>query len=406
MGWVNRWRVYIKPFDEDGNYSDWIEVTSDLEAKLTEVKQDLDNDTYQIGVYRNSNLTLSLNNSEGKYGDVDDPRSIFRYKRSDSLVKVTWEVEADGPYAGDAVVGKSILSEEMTLFTGLLSDESATMDLSKQVINFVALGRESLFERVTVPAGVANGDLISAAVYKCLNQTLITDQLEVNALNITLGADVTLDDVSNLQTSTVKEALGEFLLMSNSVLRISNDAIIVSPRDPTASVQYTFYGQGSFIGVENITALKNIRSGLARVYNYLSWQENPTPTKDQVSIDIYGVRKKELSASSITNSTKQATLMQAIVDEFSYPKLELDLSAPLDYNTLDLDLLDRITIDYPKVYIPYAEGLPICGYAICGAARLPKTKWAFFLDSTRNFKITGRALSIKDGVFTYKLREV
>lgn len=405
---VNKWRVYLNPFDDDGNYSGYVEITDEVDlSSISKIESNLDNTDYDIGIYRNSNISLKVSNRDGHFSDVGGTRTYFHYKRSDSLIKITWEVEEDGPFCGDAYTGSSWLSEETQMFVGLLNDESASMDVGDQYLTFSVLGRESLFQRCTVPASVTNADLISVAIYECLNQTIITDLLTVSQVNIVTDGDVVLDSVTDLANKTVKQALDELLFISNSVLYISGDTVYVSPRDATAAVQFHFYGQASNDGAENISDIKEIISGLRRTFNKIYWNGNATPTQDLDSVNKYGVRRKEISSTAITDSTKQNTLMAGILAEFKDPKMEFDLYTPLTYDTLALDLLDRIDIDYPTVYVPSGSGgLPICGVAVCGTAQLPGAYWQFEIDTTTNFKITGRSLDVKNSMFKFKCREI
>jgi hypothetical protein len=404
---VNRWRVYINPFDADGNYTGYVEVTQwvDLQS-ISAIQQTLDNTDYDIGVYRNSNITLKLNNKEGLFTDYTGPTSMFRYKRSGSLVKVTWEIAEDGPYCGQAICGEAYLSEETTMFIGILDDEAAELDVSGSKISFLVLGRESLFARATVPADVDVGDLLSEAIYKCLNQAVITDLLGVDASNIECGTDVTLDDVTNLETLTVREALDKLLLVSNSVLTIQGDDVHVTPRTAGATVAKTFYGQASADGIEDIQDLKKIRTGLARVFNYLVWEGTATVVQDAPSVAKYGIHKRRIDFDFITDSSKRTDCLEGILAEFQDPKQEIELATILNYQTLALNLLDRVAIDYPTVFIPYESGLPICGVAVCGESVLPRAQWDFQIDTSTNFKIIGRTIDVRKGLIRFMLREI
>lgn len=409
---MGRFRVYIKPFDEDGNYTAYREVTSDVvESSIGVISRALDNAEYSIGVYLNNNFTLKMNNIDGLYSDVDVQKSMFRYTRNDSLVKVTWEIATnDGPLCGETNAGDddAILSEEIALYIGLLNDESFSFALDTHQATFKVLGRESLFKKATVPySSINNGDLISDVLYALLNQEIITDLLTVSALNINPGNDVVIDDISDFENKDVKAIIDQLLLVSNSVLYVdSDDNIIIKDRTPTADLQYTFYGQASLIGIENIVNIQNIRNGVNRVFNYLTWQDNSTPVSDSSSITTFGRRAKEFNYGFITNATNQATLLNSILTEFADKKLEMEIDVPLNYDTYALDLLDRIAIDYPTVYYPGEYDLPICGIAICGQAVLPRGQWNFTMTTATNFKITGKKIDCKKELITFQLREI
>lgn len=148
----NRWRVYISAFNDLGAYQPYVEVTDDVELdSLGSIASNLDNTNYDIGIYRNANMNITFRNDNGKYSDVGQPTSIFRYKRKDSLIKVTWSGEDRPQQAGFFQAGDITVAPETTMFIGLLNDESLSMDLDTQKLPFIVMGRESIFNRVTVP---------------------------------------------------------------------------------------------------------------------------------------------------------------------------------------------------------------------------------------------------------------
>lgn len=403
----NVWRVYIKPFDDDGVYTDWIDVTKDvIFSSMGSINSDLDNTEYNIGVYRFSSFKISLRNDHGRYSDVGEEQSIFRYKRSDSLVKITWELEESGPMCGVAVVDFSYLSEEKTIFTGFLNDDSLSMDLSKQEISFQCMGRESIFTSVVVPFGtISNGDLYSDILYNILNQSGITAHLTVDSGNISCGTDQTIDSIASLQNKTVQEGLNKLLLASNSVLNVKNDTVYVSPRTAGVSVAFTFYGQGSAAGPENIQDLKAIKNGLGQTFNYITWKDTTLLAQDATSVAKYGVRKKELDFEFTTDNTKRQAILDNIRDEFKDPKQNFDIYTPLTYDSLEVNLLDKISIDYPRVYLQAnGQPLPICGVAICGEAVTPRALWSFAVAETTYYKVIGKALDVKNSMLKFKVR--
>jgi hypothetical protein len=412
---ASRWRVYIKPFTELGvRAATWTEVTNDVVLEsIGSLSNELDNTDYNIGLYRSSAIQLKLTNDSGKYSDIDTPNSIFRYKRSDSLVKITWDQSDDESEIGAGNLGEIVFSEETEVFTGLLSDESATMDADAQVITFTVLGREATFDRVVVPiASLAIGNLISVALYTMLNQTVITDVLTVDLANIVPGLDTTLDFIADLANLSVREGLREMLKISNSVVYIENGAIKVKGRTPTAAVMFHFYGQASVNGPENIASIRNIKSGLSRTFNFALWEDadgilTTVTSQDNDSIAKYGLRKLPAFASPyITVDADRTAIIDSVVDEFGTPKKEFDLTAPLSFDIFSLNLLDRIDIDYPTRFLATSDELPICGIAVCGEAVLPRGLWAFTIDTTSNFKILGRKLDIKSETITFRLREI
>ena len=405
---MSRTRVYIKPFDDTGVYlNDYIEVTDDVnESSFSSIKRELDSTEYNAGVFKFSNLSLKLANETGRYSDVDVFQSIFRFKRTDSQVKITWSPnKGELPIAGQHVLEGT---EDIVIFEGLLSDEASKMGLRDQNVSFKCLGFESLFNRMAVPfSSLTPGDTFDEIILACLNQAPFNTLGTVSGANINTDTNAITDAVASLENKTVKEALDELLVMANSVLFIENSTVKVGPRTPTVSVQYTFFGQASDLGVENISDIKDYRNGLNRVKNYWTWDGVSNLSQDATSISSFGVRKQEVSSELITNSTKIDTILTALKDEFFDKKIEMMLTTPLNYSRLELSLLDRVNIDYPTILISGdGEPLPIWGQSVWGTFVWPIGVWSLTLSTSTNFKIMGISHNIRNGTITYKLREI
>jgi len=409
MSLANRWRIYIRPFDANGDLADWVEVTDDVvENSLGAVQQDLDNVDYNVGVFRNNSVAITLRNDHGRYSDVGVEQSIFQFKRIDSLVKITYEPELEAPLLGSSFLGDVFLSEgETEVFFGLLNDESLAMDLDSQQVQFQVLGRESVLDRMKVPYGsLTNGDLISEVIFTCLNDSRVTDLLTLDVGNIDCETDVAIDDVTKFENKTVKTALQELLLCANSVMFIENGTIYVTPRTATPDVKFTFYGQASPNGPENIVTVKGIKNGVSRTFNFWVWRDTSLKSENATSSSLYGVRRKEIDVPYITNNTSRQTILDNLKSEFGNPKMELELTTPFSLSSFAVTLLDRVVIDYPTVYVQTETPAPICGVAICGEVTLPRGLWSFTMDSTRPFKVLGRAIDMKKSQIRFKLREI
>lgn len=405
------WKVYIKPFADDGVYqSDWIDVTEDVDQEtLGILSRQLDDTEYDIGVYRNSSIQLTMRNDHGRYSDINVQQSIFKFKRSNSLVRFTYQKDEDGPICGDMVSGDAYLSEEVDIFIGLLSDESLSLDLDALKTPFQVLGLETILETALVPlTDIANGDLFSSILYACLNQSVITEVLTVDPLNINLGVDLAVDDLSTFDAnSTVDDVVKEILKISNSVFFVNESTIYIAPRSPSVDLKATFYGQASDLAPENIVTIQKIKTGLARTFNSLSWNDSPVLVQDPFSIEKLGVRTREFNSSLITDHTKQTTVLDSVLAEFGNPAQELDLVVPITFDNLALSLLDRVTMDYPIVYKSvFGADIPICGHSVCGSAVLPKGLWAFSTNTETEFKILSTKMNMKSGNITFHLREI
>jgi len=402
-------RVYIRPLDETGAYTtEYVEVTKDVNANaISKISQKLDSSEYDVGVFSFSNINLKMRNSHGLYSEVGTSRTIFKSKRNDSLVKIIWLPQPNQTILGNAIVGESILGTTVEIFKGFLSDENLKSDINTQDVSFTVLGLESIFDRVETPYSSLSATGTETLLYNIMNVSEVTSLLDVSAINITVPDEQTVDDISELENTTIKEALAIILEASNSVLYVKDDTVYVTTREETAADPVTFYGQASNIGIENVVKISNIRSGRNKMFNLWRWSDSNLVSRSTSSIDSYGVKDKEVDFSLFTNTTKRQAILDEFRDEFSEPKQEMDVTVPMTYDHLDLFLLDRVNIDYPTIYMPSTEGgMPIYGVSKYGEAVYPLSQWSLSLELTDIFKIIAIDLMVKDNLIKFHLKKV
>lgn len=400
-------RVLIKPFDTLGSYvDDWIDVTKDV-VKIGMLKQDADSLDYQLGVFRNSSFDITFSNRSGRFSDIDNSESYFRFKRNDTQIRVIWDTCEEEPLVGWITL-PMLISPEAVVFDGVLSDDATKEDAKTEEIPFKVLGLEALFQRVEVPfASLSIGDTVAEVIFATLNQSPITDLLTVEIGNITPDQDLALDAVDFLENKTGKDLLDGILKHSNSVCFVKDRIVYVTDKDAGPSVVATFYGQASQSGAENIIAAKNLSGGLNRVFNLLYWSETVAKQKNNVSIAKYGVRKEEFNYDGFTNTTKQNTILAAILADFKDPKKELEITVPATYESVTINLFEKITIDYPTVFVATSGfELPICGIAVCGEGVLPKGLWSLTISPADEFKVLSKQIDVNKHEVTLKLRGV
>lgn len=406
---MSLFKVEIKPFDINGNYDAFQDITSDVDlGSFSSISQKLDNSDYNVGAFRFSNFNIGVRNQSGKFSEPGNSNSIFRFKRSDSIVRVSWRRKPES-YCGTAICGTAEMGEYVEVFQGLLNDESAATDISIQNLSFACLGLESIFSRVITPfSSISNGDNLSAIILSVLNQAEITKVMTVSGSNISVGTDVAIDDRTEFEDKTVKEALDDLLFLSNSILYIEDATVYVKPRTAGATLQKTFYGQSSNNGVEDALDIFDIRGGLNKTFNYWKWEDTSVVVTDAASIAANGVRKKEdVSAPYLTNSAKQDNVLDGLIAEFKDPKTELKLLTPLTYDTLNLSFLSRVAIDYPPVAYAGESEVPIYGLAQYGVDFYPVSQFSLTLDPSKDqFKIMGKKIFTKQGNIELDLRRV
>jgi hypothetical protein len=402
-----RWRVYIKPFLDSGEYApDFIEVTNDV-ISLSDISLAIDNTEFDVGVVKNNGVTLKLRNDQARYSDADNIKSIFRSRRKDSIVKITWDIRNYDLICGFFSPGNEPLGGEEEVFQGLLFDVTSISDIRQQNASFKILAFESVLDAIEVPfSSISNGDLFSDIFLTLLDQAPFNTYVTVDAANINPGIDVAIDDKASLEAQTVGEVLSDLLLASNSVLYLKNNTVYVTAREETPDVKKIFYGQASNLGIENLIDIPKIRDGVNRIFNFWNWEETTLVVRDTSSIDLYGVRKKVLSTEIITNNTKRSNILTANRDEFAFPKLEIELVAPFEYSTLALQILDKVQIDHPTIYTANGEVLARYNMSNYGAARYAFNLLAFTLNTNQSFKVLSKKIKTQNNTVSFLLREV
>lgn len=402
-------RCYITPFLESGEYGEEIEVTSDVDFEsIGNVNQKIDNDEFNVGVLTYSDLDIKFRNELGKYSEPDFPNSIFRYKRKDSLFRLAWQIQNQEPICGLAIAGQDYLSDPETIFEGFLSDDLSSVDVKTHIFSTKVIGLESILSRIVVPyADISNGDNVSDILLTILDQTVLTDIITLDAANITVGFDVAIDDKTDLENKTAKEALDELLLISNSVFYIKDRVLYITSRDETADSQYVFRGPMATSGLENIQNISTIKTGINKMFNFWTFNGSTFSVQDAASRLKYGTKKKEVSSSLVTNTTKRQNILGDLVNEFGQPKATFTITAPITYDTLELFFLDKVNVDYPTVYIAVDNHtVPLYDVAKYDEDYYPIPESAITIESEREFKIMGVNINLKETLFEFELREV
>lgn len=401
-------RVYLKPFNDDGTYqSDWTEITDHVDVQgISELKQSLDNTEYDVGIFKNSGVTLKLINLTGKFSDVGQPGSIFKFRRSNTLVRITWSFMPYELICGFFDAGDVFLAEEKELFVGLLNDDALKQEAEDQNLQFKVLGKEAILSEITIPfADIESGDTFEELILAILDQEKVTNLLTVDPANISCTVNLAVDSVERLENRTGIEALREILFLSNSVMYILDDEIHVTSRDEGAEDAFTFYGQGSTAGMENIIDISEFRIGLNRTFNFWTWKDTSLVSQNLSSITNFGVRKKELDSEIITDDTKRQTILDALCLEFANPKREFTLRAPMEEETVDLRVLDKVVVDYPNVGINDSAPIPYWDLAVWDVAKYPNEVLPITIESTARFKLLSRNIDPTNQEMVLYLRE-
>jgi hypothetical protein len=402
-------KVYIKPFDSQGNYTEFIDVSSDIKEKsIGTITEAIDFDDFGTGGIKISDFKLTIQNRDGLYSDTDGLNSIFRYKRSDSIVKIVWNVTEFINLCGMAICGQSFCGDtDVTVYEGVLNDDATTESVENQDITFKVLGFDSILSRTNLPASVpAIGQTFTNAIYAILNQAPFNELVTVDLSNVAPPVNETFDDVTDFEDDNAKSALDKIYTIANAVMTLNSNTVYVSNRDETAEVKHIFRGQASTFG-EDIQKISAAKNGLNRTFNYVKWGETPYFKQDTTSIEKYLLRDKVIESNSLTLSTKIEASLDDILAGFSVPKKEFELTTNVSFDTVGLQLLDKVKVDYPTpLFAPIGEVLPIYGLNNYGESVYPFANFTIKIDVTTDWKIIQKKVNLKSDQIILKLREV
>ncbi len=400
--------LYVDPFDDTGEYlGTQISIDEDvIEGTLSAISKKVDNDDYNVGLFSFGNIKFKVRNNHGKYSDVDGVDTIFNFTRGGSRVEVKWRIESEGTYCGWAECGASRLSEEVSIFKGFLVDDDAAMNIEDQTLSFSVLSDESIFREVEADtSNSSNGDTFSQFIYDILNTEAITSIFTVDQSNISVGNDLAIDDITDAENKTLKEVLDNVALMADAAINIVDDVIYVFPRTGSGSSVKTFYGPGAFDGVEDIVNISKIRTGVNKMINLWRWPSTSLVARDTESIDVYGVRDKAVPGGFITDNTKKQTVLNTLITRFGQPKEDIDLTTPLTYESIAIDVFDKVSIDYPSiVYQVNNDDIAVYGNAVYGTAKYPETRSSKEILPADTWTVLGKKIN-KNETITFNLRK-
>lgn len=410
---MSRVRIYLMPFQESGEYqADWLDVSDDVDKNsLGSIRRTLENSDFDLGLLTNSSFSLTLRNDHGKFSEVGEVNSIFLYKRSDTRVKITWDF-ADEPFHSYNTSPFSPVGDETMVFEGLLSDESSTMGMRDQTINFDVLGYEAILDRIQTPDWVGTppaSNFVSELLNSLLSAVIaspLASPLFVNDLGfIDPFEDPEFDDLTVFENKTARESLAMLLNASNSIIFIDAGIFKVQGRVASEAIVANFNGQGSDRGPENIIDLKEIRSGLNRTFNFFTWRATALFSSDVSSISRLGIRKKEIAIDGITTGATQQLILDSYRTEFANQKQELILETPITQALLALKPLDQVSLDVPHVSTQI-EQLATYEISRYGTAVYPTVISAFQVLPTDTFKVLGLEFNLKTDSLILKLRRI
>lgn len=391
-------------------HSEFIEITDFVdESSVGNLKQNLSSNEYDIGTIKFNKINVKLTNETSFFSEAENQLSVFTFKRDQSILKITWDINNHGISCGNFPCGYTFLSSPVEVYRGLLEDNSSKFDSDTQIQTFNFLGMESIIGKVQVDfSALSVLDDIETTIFNIINQSDITKILLVDQSNINVKFNFIPNDISELEDKKCLDALDEILFLAGAVLYVKGTDIIVASRDGIPTSKAIFYGPSSDDGIENILNLSEFTLGLNRTFNFFKWEGTSIKQSFADSIEKNGFKDKVLKSTLVTNSVLQTNILNSLLVEFGFPKRELEIKTPMTTQmTKNVFLLDTINIDYPSDYREPEDGsLPArYGQARYGEAKYVKANSSIVISPAIEWKIMNRAINIKTRVLTFRVRE-
>lgn len=399
----------------------YIDVTEYVSTEsIGRLRESLDFNEFAIGIVRNDTIKLTVNNETGLFSEPGGSNSIFSSARQGSAVRISYRETFAAALSGIATAGSlttARMSPRVTLYEGVLSDESLTIDTENYTISFDVMSFLSVLDTVNIPATSLAGTA-SGAIGTILDGSAFNTYCDGVGATISVPVDVTLDDVTSLDNKSSRQALSDLLVVTNSVLLIDyvpnslnatlfgKNNVRVIPRDPAATVKKAFYSQDSTLGFENIQKVRQFRTGKNRLFNQVQFGSDGAVVKDTSSINQDGLRIKTLTSDLVTTNSKQQAIVNTYLTEFGTKRKEFDLDVPLTYENMEIKLLDRVTIDYPSKFLDDTETVSRYGSAEYNNNNYAEVLDGFSLSNNEPFKVYERSINFKSDTVTLKVRGI
>lgn len=384
-------RCYLAARNTDSTYQDWVDVTRFVvDSNLGNYTKSIDSNDFDIGYYEESNIQVTFDNAQG---DFMQGQSYFSNGIVDrSKIKIV---------AGYINIQNRV-PEFQTTFEGIIDDRGTAIDSDNENASFTVLSYSAIMGRLaTDPGAVTNGQDFKTALFNLLNRTEITGLLTVSLDNINPKTNQIVDDANWFSGKQLKESINAILLASNSVIRIKDNTIYISSRVESSTVRFQFFGKGSARPC-NIVSLKGFNNGLKRVITKVLINSATAFNSNDELISLYGLQNKAVDIGCIADTETIAAIGEGILNEFQYPKKELELTT--DFLGNEVDILDMVTIDNEGFLLDAAPA--VYGRAVYGDSEFTRRQGGVRIRPIEGYKVLSVTHSFKDYTTTLKLRSV
>lgn len=355
---------------------DPIDVSRDfIFDKIGAISYSLDPYAFDVGLFFSSKVSVTLENSRGKYSDVQNSRSIWSgFKTRDNSI---FKIECG--YIDDT---GEIMN---TAFQGFIKSKTIEED-GDDNIKFDVLGFEQIFSDIKIGFGSLASNTVKNTIFAILNKPEITSIMNISLINIIPENDFVIDDPSFFYDKAIKDALSDILLGSNSIAYIDNNRVFhCKARRESDDLVYKLTSNSQLGLPDNIIDIRRF-TGEARIFNVFKANEGQYISEaDAETQSIYGVSVKELKIGYTSTPATIQNILDRLLTEFKYPKEEFEIET--DYLGDAIKLLDKVALEsYPSL-IDTGYPAPICGVAICGQAVLTDFAGGLIVTGDKAYKV-------------------
>lgn len=389
-------KVFLATRTFANTYNSYVDVTRYiLDSSIGSYKRSIDSNDFDIGYQEESNISVNLDNNDGRFLEG---LGFFE----EALVDRS-KIKIEAGYVDTETFGSDSPSVDYQVsFEGIIDDRATSYDEQKNNVQFTIVSFSSIINRLKADASfIVNGDSFQSTLFNLLNVADIRQLLTVDIANINPKVNSTVTDVSWFQGKQLKEAMEAMLLASNSVLVVKNGAVYVKPRAHSTTPRFRFYGKGS-AKPSNIEKISNYNNGLARVITRAYVNSTVVEGDFQNIIRRYGARVKNINLGFISNNAIETAIGEDIIDEFSIPKTEFELTT--DYLGNEVDLLDTVTVENEGFVLDAEPAL--YGEAIYGESTYVQRSGSLKISPHLGFKIIAINHDYKRFSTTLKLRAI
>ena len=297
---MERAKLYIYPIQEDGTWNNApkIDVSKYIlgDGGIGSINITIDSSDFVVGVFSYDSCQVKLANKDGKFS-LNERLSLFPFGRHNSKAEIYY---VDTKY-----------NKERILYVGLINESSIKEDLFDQTIRITLVSVDSLINqiiidiqqssfRISYPAvrpSVNSGKSLHSVSELITSVTQNTVKKTNNSYNVLpregiinfSDIDKQLDFVANITSwlhitnlsnslykffnkKSLKDFLSTMMVITNSFTYydLTKQEIVIGSRKNKKSYVKKFYGEFNDENDSVILGIKNLNSGIQRVFNSIS----------------------------------------------------------------------------------------------------------------------------------------